>query len=212
MGFIPIAGELFNNQSTGDTMKKLLVLFLMLTIPLFAGDMKTLKSGDKAPSFSLKNYDGKEVKLDKLLKENKYVILMWISTKCPVSNAYNERMEKLNETYSSKGITFVGINSNVAETVADIASHSKEKQFKFAVLKDDQNKIADLYGAMVTPETYVLDSKGTIVYHGRIDDSKNADKVEKRDLATALDALLSGKKIENNETKAFGCSVKRAEK
>ncbi len=57
-------------------MKKFLVLFLLVTVSLFAGDMKTLKSGDKAPSFSLKNYDGKEVKLDKLLKENKYVVLL----------------------------------------------------------------------------------------------------------------------------------------
>ncbi len=224
MGFIPIAESnnikfsyliihlYLTKLSTGDIMKHLLVLFLLLTLPLFAGEMKTLKSGEKAPAFSLKNYDGKEVKLEKLLKENKFVVVMWVSTKCPVSNAYNERMEKLNETYSSKGITFVGINSNVAESVSDIASHSKEQKFKFAVLKDEGNKVADLYGAMVTPETFVLDTKGTIIYHGRIDDSKNADKVESRDLASALDALLAGKKIENADTKAFGCSVKRAEK
>ena len=74
------------------------------------------------------------------------------------------------------------------------------------------NKIADLYSAQVTPEVFVLDAKGLILYHGRIDDSKNAEKVEKKDLAAALDALLAGKKIENAETKAFGCTVKRVEK
>ncbi len=193
-------------------MKKILLFLLILSVAAFAGDMKSLKIGDKAPSFALKNYDGKDFTLEKLLKENKYTVMMWISTECPVSNAYNERMVKLYDAYAGKGIAFVGMNSNKAEQVSDITKHSKEKGFKFAVLKDDMNKIADLYSAQVTPEVFVLDPKGSIIYHGRIDDSKNAEKVEKKDLAVALDALLAGKKIENAETKAFGCTVKRVEK
>ncbi|MBI3195863.1 MAG: redoxin domain-containing protein [Ignavibacteriae bacterium] len=193
-------------------MKKILLFLLIISVAAFAGDMKSLKIGDKAPSFVLKNYDGKEFKLEKLLKENKYTVLMWISTECPVSNAYNERMVKLYDTYAGKGIAFVGMNSNKAEKVSDIEKHSKDKRFKFVVLKDDMNKVADLYAAQVTPEVFVLDPKGSIVYHGRIDDSKNAEKIEKKDLAAALDALLAGKKIENAETKAFGCTVKRVEK
>lgn len=192
-----------------NIMKKLLLFLIIVSIQVFAGEMKTLKSGEKAPSFALKNYDGKEYKLDNLLKENKYTVVMWISTQCPVSNAYNERMAKLYNMYSGKGIAFVGINSNKAEKVDEIGEHSKEHKFKFAVLKDEGNKVADLYGAMVTPEVFVLDPKGMIVYHGRIDDNKKADEVETRDLAVALDALIAGKKIENAETKAFGCTVKR---
>jgi peroxiredoxin len=193
-------------------MKRIILFLLILSVAAFAGDMKSLKIGDKAPSFALKNYDGKEFTLEKHLKENKYTVLMWISTECPVSNAYNERMVKLYDAYAGKGIAFVGMNSNKAEQVADITKHSKEKGFKFPVLKDDMNKIADLYAAQVTPEVFVLDAKGAILYHGRIDDSKNAEKVEKKDLAAALDALLAGKKVENAETKAFGCTVKRVEK
>ena len=158
------------------------------------------------------DFGSRAERLEKLLKENKYTVLMWISTECPVSNAYNERMVKLYDAYAGKGIAFVGMNSNKAEKISDIEKHSKEKGFKFAVLKDDMNKIADLYSAQVTPEVFVLGTKGAIVYHGRIDDSKNADKVEKKDLAAALDALLAGKKIENAETKAFGSTVKRVEK
>jgi len=190
-------------------MKRIIVLLVLFSATLFAGDMKTLMAGDQAPAFALKNYDGKEYKLDKLIKDNKFTVLMWISTQCPVSNSYNERMVKLYDMYTSKGIAFVGINSNKAETVSDIEKHSKDKNFKFAVLKDDQNKIADLYGAMHTPEIFVVNKKGAIVYHGRIDDSKDPAGIEKHDLSDALDALLAGKKVENTETKAFGCSIKR---
>ena len=108
-------------------MKKLLLFLLIISVAAFAGDMKSLKIGDKAPSFALKNYNGKDFTLEKLLKENKYTVLMWISTECPVSNAYNERMVKLYDVYASKGIAFIGMNSNKAEMVSDIKKHSTDK-------------------------------------------------------------------------------------
>ncbi len=190
-------------------MKKLIFLTLFFTVLAFAGDMKPLKIGEQVPSFVLKNYDGKEYALDTIARGNKFTVLMYVSTECPVSNAYNERMVKLYDAFSKKGIAFVGINSNKAESVSDIAEHSKEHSFKFPVLKDEQNKIADLYAAQVTPEIFVVNPKGALVYHGRIDDSKKIDKVTTNDLSNTLDALLAGKEIAQAETKAFGCSIKR---
>ncbi|HLX12316.1 MAG TPA: thioredoxin family protein [Bacteroidota bacterium] len=192
----------------------LTIAAIAVTVSAFTflgADLKAPKIGENVQTFSLKNYDGKEFALDNLLKENKFVVAMFISTQCPVSNAYNERMEKLNEEYAKKGVAFVGINANVKETAADIAAHSKEHGFTFPVLKDINNKIADAYGAEHTPEVYVINAKGALVYHGRIDDSKDASKIQSKDLAITLDALLAGKEPPKTETKAFGCSIKRVE-
>ncbi len=193
----------------GVVMKRLVVLFLMVVGVAFGAGISSLKIGETAPSFVLRNYDGKEYSLQNLLKENKFVVVMFISTQCPVSNGYNERMVNLESMYGKKGIKFVGINANVRESVQDIAEHSKQHDFGFPVLKDEGNKIADAYGAQVTPEIFVMNPEGKLLYHGRIDDSRNPAKVQTQDLSLALDALLAGKHPPRTETKAFGCSIKR---
>lgn len=190
-------------------MKRVLAIVLILPVLVFAGEMKSLKIGEPVPGFTLKNYDGKEYSLDKITKENKLTAIMFISTRCPISNAYNERMVKLHQTYAGKGVAFVGINSNKEETSEEIASHCKENGFKFVVLKDERNKTADAYGAQVTPEILIVNSQGTLLYHGRIDDNRNESRVENRDLTAALDVILAGKEPPRTETKAFGCTIKR---
>lgn len=191
-------------------MKNLIVLFLIICSSLaMAGDIKPIEVGTKAPNFTLKNYDGKEYSLSGMFRDHKFAVVMFIATKCPVSNAYNERMVKLYDGYAKQGIAFLGINANVKEDVKEIAEHSKSKGFQFPVLKDVENKIADLYGATVTPEIYIIDGHDKVVYHGRIDDSKNPDKIKLHDLADALELLLAGKPLVAAEHSAFGCSIKR---
>ena len=190
-------------------MKQLLALLMLFTASLHAGDTKPVDIGAPAPMFALNNYDGKAVDLKSVVKENKYTVVMFVSTECPVSNAYNERMVSLNEKFGKKGISFLGVNANKEEDAKMIAAHCKEHGFKFPVVKDPGNKIADLYAAQVTPETFVIDAKGKLVYHGRIDDSRKLDKVKSHDLADALDALLAGKAVSNPTAKAFGCTIKR---
>lgn len=192
-------------------MKNAIVLGMMFLFAggLFAGDMKAPEVGSDAPSFSLKSYDGKEYSLKEVEKGNKLTVLMFISTECPVSNGYNERMKELQESYGGKGVIFLGINANKAEDVNAIAAHAKEHGFKFPVLKDAGNKVADLYGAQVTPETYVISASGKLLYHGRIDDSRDIAKVKSHDLSAALDAALAGKPVAATTTHAFGCSIKR---
>lgn len=137
-------------------------------------------------------------------------VLIFISTQCPVSNAYNERMEKLAADYKARGISVVGINSNKAETSDDIKRHAAEKNLTFPILKDAGNKVADMLGANVTPETFFLDANNKLVYHGRIDNSRNAGSITANDLREALDAKLAGKAVVKAEARAFGCSIKRA--
>jgi peroxiredoxin len=167
--------------------------------------------GAAAPAFELKSVDGKPFSLADAEKSNAYVVLMFIATQCPYSNGYNERMRDMAAAYAKKGVFFVGINSNNTESVEETAAHAKQHGFGFPVLKDPGNKVADLYDARRTPEVYVVGKDGKLLYHGRIDDNSNdASKVSSPDLKNALDALLAGQPVAKAETKAFGCTIKRA--
>jgi len=162
----------------------------------------------RVSDFTLEDYKGEKHSLSDY-KSSKAIVLMFIATQCPISNSYNERMVELYKDYSSKGVTFVGINSNKQESAEEVQNHSKEHGFKFVVLKDWNNVVADTLEASVTPEIYVLNSQREVLYHGRIDDSSRENRVTSKDLRAALDRILAGKTVEVTETKAFGCSIKR---
>ena len=128
------------------------------------------------------------------------------------------RLERLQRPHGARsgrstprrGSPFVRINSNKTEPAAEVAAHAKTHGFPFPVLKDEGNKVADVYGAQKTPEVYVLSPKGDLLYHGRIDESQDDPKnVKSPDLRNALDAILAGKPVPAPETKAFGCTIKR---
>lgn len=166
--------------------------------------------GSAAPDFQLTALDGKVFSLSSAAKAKKAVVVIFISTQCPYSNAYNERMKDMANAYASRGIQFVGINSNKTENAAEVANHAKSHGHTFPIMKDPDNKVADMYDARRTPEVYVVDSAGTLQYHGRIDENhQDPAGVTSPDLKNALDALLSGKPIARTETKAFGCTIKR---
>ena len=164
--------------------------------------------GTVLDDFKLPDTDGKEHSL-KSLAGSKGVVILFIATKCPVSNAYNERMEKLAQDYKAKGVNVVGINANSTEPVAEVKSHAADKGLTFTILKDDGNKIADRLGATRTPEAYVLDANMKLVYHGRIDNSQRVEGITANDLRDALDEMLAGKAVTKSGGAAFGCSIKR---
>ena len=195
-------------------MKNLRIALSLAAVLAFAAAGVALADGPAigaaAPSFQLTTVDGKTFSLADAEKANKAVVLMFIATKCPYSNGYNDRMRQMAADYSAKGILFVGINSNKTETIQDAVDHAKKHGHSFTIVKDPDNKVADLYGASHTPEVYVVDKAGKLRYHGRIDEnSDDAAKVTSPDLKNALDALLAGQTVAKAETKAFGCSIKR---
>ena len=159
--------------------------------------------------FTLTAADGSEQTLASLKGKNG-TVLIFMSVQCPVSNAYNERMEKLAQDYKAKGIAVIGINANATEDAAAVKDHAAAKGLTFTILKDSGNKVADKLGATRTPEAYFLDASNKLVYHGRIDNNQNASLIESNDLRNAIDASLAGKPVEKTEAKAFGCSIKRA--
>ena len=166
--------------------------------------------GSAAPDFSLTTLDGKDFSLAQAVKSHKAVVVMFIATKCPYSNAYNDRMRDMSALYEKQGVLFVGINSNKTEPADEVSAHAKQHGFAFPLMKDPDNKVADLYDARHTPEIYVVDPQGKLVYHGRIDENyEEPTKVTSPDLKNALDQLLAGKPVAKAETKAFGCSIKR---
>ncbi|HWN08276.1 MAG TPA: thioredoxin family protein [Pyrinomonadaceae bacterium] len=168
-----------------------------------------LAIGSTVPEFSLPDADGKTQSLSSLKGKNGTVFI-FVAVQCPVSNAYNERMEKLAQDYKARGINVVGINSNVAEPAEAVKAHATTNKLTFPILKDPGNKIADQLGATVTPEAYVLDASNKLIYRGRIDNSRKGDSITATELRDALEASLVGKPVSKEIAAAFGCSIKRA--
>ena len=165
--------------------------------------------GDPIPGFALTDTaTGQPVESSSLKPP---VLVLFIATQCPVSNAYNERMATIGREYGKKGVTVVGVNSNRQESADEVAQHARTHGFSFPVLKDPKNVQADVFAAKVTPEAFLFDAKGKLAYHGRIDDNREGNAIKSPDLTQALDAVLSGKPAPTPETKAFGCTIKRVQ-
>jgi peroxiredoxin len=194
-------------------MKRIFSLLLIIAVGLLplAAVAGAAEIDKPAPLFKLKGIDGKDYNLESF-KGKKAVVVMFIATRCPYSNAYNERMVQLYDDYNKKGVAVIGINSNNTEPLDNVKQHAEEHKFAFPVLKDEGNAVADAYGAQFTPEIFVLDSDLTLRYHGRIDNSHKIKEVETHDLRDVLNAMLAGKEIAKKETKAFGCTIKRVKK
>jgi peroxiredoxin len=174
-----------------------------------AGMLASSQAGDNIGDFTLSDaVNGKSYTLSEQ-KDAKAVVIMFWSCECPNVQAYNERIPKIVEEYSAKEIVFWGINSNSTESKEEVKSHAQEKSYNFPMLIDPGNKVADMFGATRTPEIFVLDGQRNILYHGRIDNNKDENKVTSHDLTKALDEILAGKEVSVKETKSFGCTIKR---
>lgn len=164
--------------------------------------------GSTVADFQLPDASGTQRTLASLRGE-RGTVLIFVSTQCPVSNAYNERMERLAQEYAARGVRVVGINSNREETPEAISAHARTNNLTFPILKDMGNRIADQFGAQFTPEVFFLDASNRVVYHGRIDNNRNAAQANTADLRNAIDAVLANRPIAVTEARAFGCTIKR---
>jgi peroxiredoxin len=169
-----------------------------------------LAVGSALENFKLPDTNGKEQSLNDLKGKNG-AILVFLSIQCPVVKGYDERIVKLADEYKAKGINVIGINSNATEAPDKVKTHAAEK-YKFPVLIDKNNVLADKFGATVTPEMYYFNAKNVLTYHGAIDNDRSGKNVTTEYLRTALDETLSGKTVTKNTASAFGCTIKRAEK
>jgi peroxiredoxin len=169
-----------------------------------------LAIGQAAPDFTLKDLAGKSHWLKDL--RGKTAVVVFLSTECPFSNAYHERLLGIAKDYASRNVAIVGINSHPAESIGEIRAHASRNKLDFMILKDEDSRIADAYGATRTPEVFVIDPAGLLRYHGRIDNTKEIARVKRSDLREALDEMLAGKTVSIPETKSFGCPIKMIRK
>jgi thiol-disulfide isomerase/thioredoxin len=191
-------------------MKRSLFVVALMAAFCIAASAQGIAVGGTVENFSLSNLDGKTVSLNDMKGKNGAVIV-FVSSQCPVVKLYNERMNQIAADYAAKGIAFIGINSNATEMdkaaakpLEWVRTHINET-YKFPVLFDKGNVLADKLGASVTPEAFYV-----LLYHGAIDNDRSGETITESYLRTAFDSSLAGKKIERVKANAFGCTIKRA--
>lgn len=172
--------------------------------------------GDVATDFKLKNIDDSLVSLSDYTDAKGFIVI-FTCNHCPYSVAYEDRIIELDAMFKEKGYPVVAINPNNPKAYPDdsfdnMKIRATDKGFTFPYLFDDNQKIYPQYGATKTPHVYILEktSKGNIVrYIGAIDNNyKNASDATKKYVEDAVHALLEGKKVPVEITKAIGCSIK----
>lgn len=180
----------------------------------------TLKAGDTAPDFKLKNVDGKEVSFASFPKAKGYIVVFTCNT-CPYAVAYEQRIIELDKKFKSQGYPVIAINPNdpeasKADTFDKMQDLAKEKKYPFPYLFDAGQKITDQYGAKHTPHLFIVSKtpKGNVIeYVGAIDNDPEGTKTEKTKYAEdAIAALKSNQKPAITQTKEIGCTVKRKAK
>ncbi len=196
-------------------MKKIFFLcFLMLSMMVKA--QQGYQVGDIAADFNLKNVDGKQVSLANYKDAKGYIVVFTCNT-CPVSKAYEGRIEALHQQFAAKGYPVVAINTNdpvasPGDSFEKMQERASDKKFTFAYLLDPDHVNTKKYGATKTPHVFVLSktAKGNeVAYIGAIDnDQENSNPQRSTFVQNAVNELLEGKKPSVNFTKAFGCSIK----
>ena len=190
------------------------LLFLYTPTNLVTDD--GYKIGDVATDFSLPNIDGEMVSLADFEGAKGFIVIFTCNT-CPYSVAYEDRIIALDKVYKSKGYPVIAINPNDpaaidGDDLEDMKVRATEKGFTFPYLQDVGQQVYPQYGATKTPHVFVLQKEGDnniVRYIGAIDDSsRKPNKVKKRYVEQAVDALLAGKSPSTTTTKAIGCSIK----
>lgn len=174
--------------------------------------------GSDAPDFSLPGADGKTHTLAE--HKGKYIVLEWTNPQCPfVKKHYGSgNMQKLQAEYTAKGVIWLSIDSSAEGKEGYLtpeqakAWQASAKIASTAILIDAHGKVGREYAAKTTPDMFIIDPAGKLVYAGAIDDiaSADPDDIAKANnyVKTSLEAVMSGKPVAAPTTKSYGCSVK----
>ena len=173
----------------------------------------TLEIGMKAPAFKLKGTNDRFYSLEDFDK-SKYLVVFFTCNHCPYVLGSDEITRKTAEKFKSKGVDFIGINSNSPRTYADdsfenMVKRMAQNKFPWVYLHDESQNIAKTYGALRTPHFYVFDENRKLVYTGRgVDNPRDTSKLTINDLDRVLTELTEGKEISIKTTNPIGCNVK----
>jgi len=174
-----------------------------------------LPLGTPAPDFELVNVvDGRTVTRDDF-DEAKALLVMFICNHCPYVQHVRPELGRVAADYSAKGLAVVAINSNDVEAYPDDGPENmkrlaREEGWEFPFLYDPSQEVAKAYRATCTPDFFLFDSAGDLVYRGQLDDSRpgNSVPLSGRDLRVAIDAVLAGKSPPEPQQPSVGCNIK----
>jgi peroxiredoxin len=181
----------------------------------FAGAGDTLSIGDKAPAtdVKMKSVDGSKVSIADAMGE-KGTLVIFTCNHCPFVKAWQGRIVELGNSFMDQGIGVIAINSNdpghhAEDGFEGMVERAKKQGMKYPYVVDADSGVAKAFGATRTPEAFLFDASGKLVYHGTIDDNaQDPKKVEKHYLRDALKAVANGNEVPEATTKAFGCGIK----
>ena len=172
---------------------------------------KKLKIGDYAHDFSLIGVDGKKYSFQDF--KNKPFLIIFMCNHCPYVKAKLDYINKLASEYRNR-INVIGINSNDPENYPEdsfdnMKKIADKKNFNFLYLFDETQEVAKTYGASCTPDPFLFDKNGKLIYHGRINDQMEpSDKVTEHDMKKVFGYVLNDKKIDFEIFPSVGCSIK----
>jgi peroxiredoxin len=202
------------------TIRNLCLVFGVLALSAGAA-LAGVEVGQPAPDFSLPDTNGQNHQLSQY--KGKWVVLEWYQPDCPfVRKHYGSgNMQALQKEFTAKGVVWLSIDSSApgeegnypANKLNEIAS--SQGVARTALLLDPDGKVGHAYGAKTTPDMYIINPEGKLVYEGAID-SKPTTAIADLKTATnyvkvALDDSMTGKSVPQTVTRPYGCSVKYAQ-
>ena len=141
----------------------------------------------------------------------RFRVVCFLGTECPLARIYGPRLQAMSEAYSDRGIEFIGVNSNVQDSLEEVEAYVKDLDLRFPMGKDFDRAVALNAGATRTPEVFVIDRAGAVRYQGRIDDQYqpgiSRSEAKQHDLEDALDQLVAGEAVATPKTEAVGCLI-----
>lgn len=170
---------------------------------------EVLDIGDAAPDFAaLPGADDAEHGLADYA-DAAAVVVLFTCNHCPVAAAYEPRLIALQAEYAERGVRIVAVSVSRrdGDKLPDMKERAMSAGYNFPYLYDASQDTARAYGALATPQVFLLDAERRVVYMGRIDDSTDAGKVRRHYLRDALEATLAGRPVEFPETRAVGCAI-----
>ena len=192
-------------------MKKILSIITGITF-LISGELE-IGSAMPLVDHQLADISGKTMTLTNAKGDAGTLVIFSCNT-CPWVLAWEDRYVTLAQEFIPKGIGMIAVNSNESQferddSMEEMVEHAQEMGYNFPYVQDPGSKLATAFGARKTPHIYLFDENDKLVYRGAIDDNaRKPRKVKHTFLADAMDALLTGEKIDPVSTKALGCSIK----
>lgn len=197
-------------------MKKILFAAIVALTGMAFSLTTVLPIGADMPKADVKMKDvsGKEVSIKDAVKTNG-VLVMFSCNTCPYVIKNEERTIAIGEFAQKMNVGVILLNSNEAQRTSDdsfeeMKKYAAEKKYNWSYVMDQNNQMADAFGANRTPECFLFDKNLKLVYHGAIDDNPSDEtKVTRHHLREAINELAGGKEITVKESRSVGCSIKR---